>query len=73
MCIVDVLDKALSNNRISRQEWESILSLAVVQNEVVLNGENASLIRLVALLEGGAVEVEGVPQAEILRRLEVFA
>jgi hypothetical protein len=73
MRIGDVLEKALTDNRISRQEWESILDLAVMENETILNGENDSLVRLVALLEGGVVEVEGVTQAEVLQRLAVFA
>jgi hypothetical protein len=34
--------------------------------------EKDSLMRLVTLLEGGVVQVEGVPQTEILRRLSVF-
>ena len=72
MSIDDVLERALIENRISRQEWESILDIATVEYEVILSAEKDSLLRLVTLLEGGVVQVEGVPQTEILRRLSVF-
>ena len=72
MSIDDVLERALLENRISRQEWESILDIATVEYEVILSAEKDSLLRLVTLLEGGVVQVEGVPQTEILRRLSVF-
>ena len=72
MSIDDVLERALIENRISRQEWESILDIATVEYEVILSAEKDSLMRLVTLLEGGVVQVEGVPQTEILRRLSVF-
>ena len=72
MRIDDVLERALLENRISRQEWESILDIATIEYEAILSVEKDSLMRLVTLLEGGVVQVEGVPQTEILRRLSVF-
>lgn len=72
MRVNDVLERALQENRISRQEWESILDIAITEYEAILSGERESLIRLVTLLEGGMVQVDGVPQREILRQLAVF-
>lgn len=71
--IKGVLDKALELNQISRQEWESVIEYATLAGEAVRDGENHHLFRLVALLEGGVVMVEGVPHVEVLRRLAVFA
>lgn len=68
-----VLERAMRNRVISAQEWEAIIELATEQEDVVLNGEKNSLERLVRLLEGGIVGVEGVPQQEIISRLAVFA
>jgi hypothetical protein len=67
-----LLERATVEERISRQDWEMLLDLAAVEGEVLINGESGNLLRLVSLLEGGAVAVEGVPQTEILRRLAVF-
>lgn len=71
--IQGVLEKALQESRITRREWEVVLEYATLTGEVVREGENSHLCRLVSLLEGGEVTVEDVPQAEILRRLAVFA
>jgi len=71
--IKGVLEKAVAENRISRQEWELILEHATLADQMVREGENVLLFHLVSLLEGGAVTVDGVPQAEVLRRLAVFA
>jgi len=71
--IQGVLEKALQESRITRREWEVVLECAAVAGELVREGENIHLCRLVSLLEGGAVTVEDVPQTEILRRLAVFA
>jgi hypothetical protein len=71
--IQGVLEKALQESRISRREWEEVLEHATLTGEVIREGENSHLLRLVSLLEGGEVTVEGVPQSEILRRLAVFA
>jgi hypothetical protein len=71
--IAAILNKALTESRITHHEWEQILAHATEEGEVVLNGENGTLSRLVILLEGGVVTVEGVPQREVLRRLSVFA
>lgn len=49
-----------------------LLELATVEEEVLVNGEGGYLAHLVALLEGGVIAVDGVPQTEILRRLAVF-
>jgi hypothetical protein len=71
--IRNVLEKALKENRITRQDWEAVMSLATVADDAVINGENETLFRLVSLLEGGEVSVEGVPHPEILRQLAVFS
>ena len=71
--IKGVLEKALQESRIARREWEVVLEYATLTGEVVREGENSHLCHLVSLLEGGEVTVEGVPQAEILRCLAVFA
>ncbi len=71
--IRNVLEKALQENRITRQDWEAVISLATVADDAVINGENETLFRLVSLLEGGEVSVEGIPHREILRQLAVFS
>jgi hypothetical protein len=71
--IRNVLEKAQQHNRITRQDWEAVISLATVADEVILNGENEVLFHLVSLLEGGEVAVEGVPHNEILKKLAVFS
>ena len=71
--IRNVLEKALQENRITRQDWEAVISLATVADDAVINGENETLFRLVSLLEGGEVAVEGIPHREILRQLAVFS
>ena len=70
--IQGLLEKAMSENRISRQEWEQLLDYATSSEDIVSEGNGNHLFRLVSLLEGGTVTVEGVPQTEILRRLAVF-
>jgi len=70
--IKGVLEKAVAENRISRQEWELIIEHATQADQMVRDGENLLLFHLVSLLEGGAVTVDGVPQTEVLRRLAVF-
>ncbi|PLX81923.1 MAG: hypothetical protein C0617_15475 [Desulfuromonas sp.] len=71
--LLEVLNRALEDQRISQQDWKTVLELATEKREVVVNGENASLSQLVSLLEGGGILVDGVPQDEILRNLAVFA
>lgn len=73
MRVSNVLENALQGNRISRQEWELVLDHATVENDAITAGENGSLNPLATLLAGGEVMVEGMSQAEILRRLAVFA
>lgn len=73
LIIRPVLERAMRNRMISEQEWEAVIDLATGQEAVVLSGEKNSLERLVRLLEGGIVGVEGVPQQEIISRLAVFA
>lgn len=70
--IKKVLEKALQESRITQQEWENLLTTAVDVDEAVLHGENDFLNRLVALLEGGEVGVEGVTLQEVLERLSAF-
>ncbi len=70
--IQSVLEKAMQENRITRQEWEGLLDVATVPDEMVLRGENELLSRLVALLEGGEVMVEGITHNEVLKRLSAF-
>jgi hypothetical protein len=72
MSLKVLLERAAVEERISRQDWEMLLELAAVEGEILINGESGNLVRLVALLEGGVVAVDGVPQTEILRRLAVF-
>jgi hypothetical protein len=71
--IRNVLEKAQQENRITRQDWETVISLATVADEAVLNGENELLFHLVSLLEGGEVSVEGISHHEILKMLRVFS
>lgn len=68
-----LLEAAQRHRRISRQDWESVLDLATREDEVVLNGEKDCLERLVILLEGGEVGVEGMTHREVLSSLSVFA
>jgi hypothetical protein len=72
MSLGRLLEQAAAEERISRQDWEMLLELAAVEGDILINGESGSLVRLVALLEGGVIAVEGVPHTEILRRLAVF-
>jgi uncharacterized alpha-E superfamily protein len=67
-----LLERAAAEERISRQDWEMLLELATVTEEVLANGESNNLMHLVALVEGGVITVDGVPHTEILRRLSVF-
>jgi len=71
--IKGVLEKALAENRISRQDWEMVLEHATQADDLVREGENIVFFRLVSMLEGGEIAVDGVAQTEILRRLAVFA
>jgi hypothetical protein len=70
--IQKVLERALQDSRITRQDWESLMAVATVTDEAVLRGENELLCRLVGLLEGGEVGVEGLSHKEVLERLSVF-
>jgi hypothetical protein len=72
MSLGRLLERAAVDQRISRQDWEMLLELATVEEDVLVNGESGSLLHLVSLLEGGVVAVDGVPQTEVLRRLAVF-
>jgi hypothetical protein len=72
MSLPKLLERAAAEERISRQDWEMLIELATVGEDVIANGESGHLARLVALLEGGVIAVDGVPQTEILRRLAVF-
>jgi hypothetical protein len=72
MHLAALMERAAAEQSISRQEWEALLELAAVVGEVLASGEGSSLVRLIALVEGGVVAVEGVPQSEVLRRLSVF-
>jgi|GEM_PF-4405724 len=67
-----MLNRAMTHHRISRREWEVVLENAVETTGVVLEGQTQDLHRLVAMLEAGLVEVEGVPYREVLRCLAVF-
>lgn len=68
-----MLEKALRERWISRQEWEGLLAVAAVPDDAVFRGESEFLSRLVALIEGGEVQVDGMTQKEVLERLSVFA
>lgn len=71
--LLPVMETALKERRISRQDWESILDLATREEVVVFNGEKELLERLVTLLEGGNIGVEGMTHREVLSGLAVFA
>jgi hypothetical protein len=72
MHLATLMERASTEQSISRQDWEALLELAAGVGDVLANGEGSSLVRLIALVEGGVVAVEGVPHSEVLRRLSVF-
>ena len=67
-----LLERAQEAGSLSRGDWEKIYSSAIV-GDVREVRDMHSLFTLVSLVIAGEVSVDGVPQAEVIRRLSVLA
>lgn len=67
-----LLERAQKAGSLSQGDWDKIYTSAISGDMREVRDMN-SLFTLVSLVIAGEVEVDGVPQVEVIRRLSVLA